>query len=437
MRRILSLLLTFVAALAGAAPQTAVRISGAKGEALATAYREGETAFQKRDFAAATAAFKKALATNPGDAMVVHLMAAAQARAGQRGAALESLRALAKLDHPYALQPTSFQALADLPDYKAVAETIAAKARVADSQTAFTLPERDLIPEGIAYDPMRQAFYLGSIYKRKIVSVRPPQAAGEAPLIADFAGEAQDGLDSVLGMKVDVKERILWAASAAGPGMKGAREGDAGRSAVYKYDLTTRRLLKRYAVDGKEPHFLNDLTIGFDGDVFITDTGGGGIYRVLRDSDTLQLWIPPGTFQSPNGIAFAESAGKLFVADSTKGLYSVDRSGRAARLAHPAGVSTAGVDGLYFHRSGLIAVQNGYGTGGIVRFSLDARLEGVTRREVLESGNPLFLQIPTTGVLDGDAFYYIANSQVGSFNTDNSLFPREKLSDVVVLKLPL
>jgi hypothetical protein len=36
-----------------------------------------------------------------------------------------------------------------------------------NSVIAFQIPEVDLIPEGITYDPVEKAFYVSSTYKRK------------------------------------------------------------------------------------------------------------------------------------------------------------------------------------------------------------------------------------------------------------------------------
>jgi hypothetical protein len=85
----------------------------------------------------------------------------------------------------------------------------AVKTPLVRSQTAFTIPEPDLIPEGIAYDPKRRVFYLGSIHKSKIVSI---DAAGRQN---DFTTSGQDGLQEVLGMKVDARRRLLWVCSNA------------------------------------------------------------------------------------------------------------------------------------------------------------------------------------------------------------------------------
>ena len=55
---------------------------------------------------------------------------------------------------------------------------------------------------------------------------------------------------------------------------------------------------------------------------------------------------------------------------------------------------------------------------------------------MLESRNPLFA-IPTTGVIVGSDFYYIANSRLDQLSPDGRLRPNARLEPVVVLKAPL
>jgi len=64
----------------------------------------------------------------------------------------------------------------------------------------------------------------------------------------------------------------------------------------------------------------------------------------------------------PNGIALSADEQRLYVADFEHGISIVDGRERRSRAPPPANVSLHGVDGLYRHDSGLIAVQNGAGT---------------------------------------------------------------------------
>ena len=83
-----------------------------------------------------------------------------------------------------------------------------------------------------------------------------------------------------------------------------------------------------------------------------------------------------------------------------------------------------------------MAIQNGSGLNRVVRFFFKKNLEGVERLKILEANHPLFI-LPTTGVCVGIEFFYIANSQLRSYNEDYSLFPLDKLKEVVILKTQL
>lgn len=305
------------------------------------------------------------------------------------------------------------------------------------SQVAFRIADSELIPEGIAYDPHARIFYVGSTYKRKIVGVDRKGVA------RDFAGEAQEGLMGVVGMKVDTRRRLLWAVSTnAGGGMpgKGLDRDCLGCSAVFKYDLRTGRLIKKYALGNKPgAHFLNDLTVNSRGDAFITDTITGDIYLIPRGKDELELFVNLGEKAFPNGIDLSDDEKHLFVA-AAGGVRVVnvrDKRGRTLKL--PEGVSPVVIDGLYFHRGSLIAVQPFADRRKVVRYSLDKEANAVTKAEVIEPEHPLFIQ-PTTGVIVGKDFYYIANSQLQLFRRlykPDGAYDKGQLLGVVVLRARL
>lgn len=65
---------------------------------------------------------------------------------------------------------------------------------------------------------------------------------------------------------------------------------------------------------------------------------------------------------------------------------------------------------LYFYNGTLSAIQNGFMTPRIARFSLSHKLHAIERLEILERRNPPFEGV-TTGVVAGDEFFYMANIQ--------------------------
>jgi len=407
------------------------------GEKIAAAYRDGYAGFQKGDLNAAVGGFERAYALNPKDDLTVYFIAAIYGIIGNKPAALEWLGRLAAMNSCFIPSPSTFAKISDAEEFKRLAQAIeAGAARVNRSDVAFIVPEKDLIPEGMAFDPTGKAFYLSSLHKRKIVKVMPGVPGGP-PAIEDFTTEGQDGLYSTLGMKIDAKRRVLWVVSSAQTRMKGYAEQDKGRTAVFKYDLVSKKLIKKYPLGPEPSHFFNDLAINPNGDVFLTDEASGEIHTIAQSRGELEVFIPAGRFASPNGITISANGRKLFVADVQLGVYVIDlKTKRVSRLTQPQGISPAGIDGLYFHDNSLIGILHVAGRGRVARFHLNSSLDGITRAEIVECNNPHFQQ-PTTGTLAGGWLYYIANSQFESFNPDRTIFSPEKLKDVVILKTRL
>ena len=354
-------------------------------------------------------------------------MAAAQAKAGNKAEALQWLEKAISRGLDFDLpEDDSFAQLRETPAMKELLAKAAANRRVVSrGRVAFRIPEKDLIPEGIAHDPETGAYYVGSLHKRKIVRI---DKAGKA---SDFTASGQDGLWDVLGLRVDPAARTLWACSAAGPS---SGELD-GTSSLFRYSLTTGKLVGKYDLPGR-PHLCNDIALGKNGEIFFTDSKGNTLYR-LGPQYRMDALVGPGTFIYPNGVTVSPDSSKLFVADFRNGLSIVDpASGQVRPLPHPERVQVAGIDGLYFHRGSLLAVQNSAGTERIVRYRLNAALDAIESEEVLESRNPLF-EIPTTGVLVGGTLAVLANSHLDRLDEQGRLKPGAELAEPVILEIPV
>jgi hypothetical protein len=412
------------------------QIRGETAERIAAAYRDGVTSWGEQNFEQAAQSLQRAYAVNPKDDAAVYLIAAAYAKVGNKQQALNWLQRLVTLRS--CLQPgkQTFGGLEGLPEFASIQAALKANLpRPHPSQPAFTIPMKDIIPENIAYDPVTKVFYLGSLYRRQILRIKVK--SNTVLSVENFTAEAQDGLYSVLGMKVDARRRVLWALSAVGTEMRGVSDALRGNTAVFKYSLNENKLIRKYALGPDPPHFFNDLVLNAAGDVFLTDSQSGEIYTIQHDEDKLEVLIPPGHFLNPNGTAISEDDRKLFVADSALGLYVIDLTTRKiSRLGQPSGTTPFGIDGLYFHNSALIGIANGLGSGTIYRYPLNSALDEITRIEVLDSGDPRFAT-PTTGVVVGNVLYYLPNPGFLNFNAPGKLAPADQLSDVLVLKLRL
>ena len=243
-----------------------------------------------------------------------------------------------------------------------------------------------------------------------------------------------DELWSVLAIAVDSRRRVLWAASSAMDQTRGIDDKDIGRTAIFKYDLDRETLLSRYELPrSKVKRSFGDLLISANGDVYISESMEGGIYRVADNK--LESFVAPGTFASPQGMAWHDHRKWLYVADYSLGLLRVDMQSRATEwLPPPADASLLGLDALARFGDKLIATQNGINPHRVVEISLNSQgqVKGVSR---LEANHPRHRE-PTLGVVvDGD-FYYVANSQWELFGR-GKVPPVEQLSAPLILRLPL
>jgi sugar lactone lactonase YvrE len=414
-------------------------VNAQESEKIAEAFRKANQAFEKEDYKKGAESLLTAYAINPGDDFIINVIAEAHAMVGDRPVLLMWLRRLLTVSPCFFHFPENAASVLSAKEYSDLAR--AAKAKQTHphrSEIAFTLSERDLIPEGIAYDPVDKVFFLSSLHKRKIVSVRV-QTRQRPPIVEDFTAQGQDGLYSTLGMKVDAERRVLWVCSSAESFMKGYSEADDGKAALFKYDLKTRKLIRKYELGPNPRHLLNDLALNAEGDVFVTDTVSGEIFTVSHEKDELEVLIPAGRFEAPNGIAISNDGRKLFISDMPFGVYGVDlKTKQSERLPQSVGISPSGSDGLYFYDNSLIGIINivNESNGRVARFYLDASAKAVTHAAVLDCNHPLY-QWPTTGVVVGNSFFYIANSQFGTFNSEQRTFPQKDLRKVVVMRLKL
>lgn len=391
-------------------------------------------AYKEKDYASFLENMKVAVSLRPTHQSYIYNLAVAHALAGDKKEALTWLARGADMGLIYApADDEDFNSIKETAEFKAILKKIESnKLPITNSSTAFTIKEKGLIPESVAYDPVTQTFYLGSVHKRKILSI---DGKGE---VRDFVSAQDGGLWSVMGMKVDAARRHLWVCTVAHPQMMNYREEDQGRSAIFKYDLRTGRLVKKYLLPNKpKAHWLGDLVVNSRGDVFATDTVSPAIYTITRRKDEIEMFMEGGDFASPQGLALSADEKHLFMADYSKGIFVIELQTKKHLNLAPAPNSTLlGIDGLYERKGSLIAIQNGINPHRVIRLFLNRRADAVERIEVVEANNPLFDE-PTLGVVVKDTFYYVANSQWGAIDNKGQLAPAEKLREPVILKMKL
>lgn len=291
---------------------------------------------------------------------------------------------------------------------------------------AFSLSDSDLLPEDIDYDSTTRRFYITSVLKKQILSV---DASGNSRLFA----KAPDGWP-MLALKVDQKHHILWATEVALDGFATIAQKDWGRSAILIYSMPEGKLLHR--IEGPPHSALGDMTLDVDGHAIISDGGGGGVYRVRRDTQRVER-LDAGDFISPQTSAVAPRGERIFVPDYTRGIGLLDlRSKQVSWIPMEGRYALNGIDGLYFYAGTLLTTQNGTSPERVIAFKLDSSLSHVVSETIIERATPT-LGDPTHGVVVGNAFYYIANSGWNALDDHGNKKPGAVLSPPLIMRVPL
>jgi sugar lactone lactonase YvrE len=394
--------------------------------------RQATADYKAKDYAKFLENIKRAAALRPAHARLLYNLAVAYALNNKADDALAVLERLAMMDLFFAVEKDEdFKSLFDLPRFKSIQNEFALNQKAANrSEKAFAIPNKDLITEGIAYDSSAKRFFVSSIHRRKIIAV---DANGK---VSDFSAES-DGLWSVSGMRVDEARRILWVTTTAFPLMRDFQKADDGKSGVFKYDLRSGRLLKKYLLSNDAgKHALGDLIVAKNGDVFASDSVAPNIYRISAGKDELEVFLTSDNFASLQGLAFSPDEKILFAADYSKGVFRIGMDDRKViQLGVDVNTNPIGIDGIYFHRGNLIAIQNGFRPHRVVRFVLNKEGSAITKSETLEANHADFNE-PTLGVKVGGYFYYVANSQYALID-ENGKLAGDKLKEPVILRLKL
>ncbi|MEZ5425687.1 MAG: hypothetical protein R2747_05440 [Pyrinomonadaceae bacterium] len=368
----------------------------------------------------------------PNHPRLIYNLGAAYALNGETGKALEQLKRLARMGLFFAPEKDEdFQSLSKTKGFDSLQrEFLKNKAVVNQSQKAFSISEKGLITESVAYNPADRRFFIGSVHQRKILAV------DEKGGVTDFS-RPTDGLWSVLGMRVDQPRQILWVSTTAFPQMNGFEKDLEGRSGIFKYDLKTGKLIKKYLIEDRtRKHAIGDLVVNKRGDVFATDSIAPIIYRIEPADDELKVFLQTEDFSSLQGLALTPDEKTLFVADYSKGIFRLGLENKSLTQIQPArNLTLLGIDGLYLYRGDLIAIQNGVNPQRVVRFQLNGAKTRIKGFKTLEANHPDFLE-PTLGTIVGNEFFYIANSQWPLVNEKAEL-KTEDLREPVILKLNL
>jgi sugar lactone lactonase YvrE len=211
-----------------------------------------------------------------------------------------------------------------------------------------------LHPEGVAFDPARGEFLVGSVTHGTVSVVR---GDGTVRTLVD-----DSRLVTTMGIAVDVaRHRLIVTNADLGVADRSSPGTVFNLGAVGGYDLRTGAPLFYVDLAALTPggqHFVNDVTVGPDGTVYATDSLAGAVYRVDRAGrgsvlvHDQRLAGSPSTGFGLNGIVWA--GGGVLVA-------ALSATGELVRIpvAAPARFQTVAVNAPIGNPDGLAITGRG------------------------------------------------------------------------------
>jgi hypothetical protein len=321
---------------------------------------------------------------------------------------------------------------------------------VQKAEFVCTLSQADIMPEDIAYAPISnsqpsgmkagkpaQGFIVSSVQHRALYRVTLPVTGAKECAVKELPLTGETRHWPTLAVSADPSRKTLWVTTSAMPGFSGFAKEDEGKTLLLAVDAASGKVLHRFDPGTKDPAVLGDMCVTSDGTVYVTDSMGGGVYRLHGDLATAKLEKIAGGLFSPQTPVLARDGKRLFVADYTMGIAVIDLAGgKVSYMPHPENVAVVTLDGLYLSGDSLIGIQNGTDPNRIMRLRLNPAQTEITSAEVIEQATER-MGDPTHAVLVDGWFYVSAN--VGWSKVDDNtgmLKPGEKFTPPVLLRFP-
>src|SRR3954451_4741947 len=334
-------------------------------------------------------------------------MASVEARLENNKAALQWMARYAATGLTYdAAADDDLKPLLAEAGYASIAQVMKRNSEpVTKAEVVCSLPVANLMPEDLTYDGASHTFIVSSVQHHTLYRVSLPKSSGKECDLQELSLDDDVKRWPTFAVSLDSAHHILWVTAS---GFAGAPKEDEGKAALFALDSSTGKTLRRFDLQGSSPAVLGDMTVAPDGTVYVTDSLGGGVYRVHGEVQTAKLEkLADGLF-SPQTAVLAKDGKHLFVADYSVGIAVVDlASGRVHYLPHPENIAVTGLDGLHAAGGSLVGVQNGTEPERIVRLQLNPAQTEITSVEVIEQG--LRIGDPTHAIEVDGMIYVSAN----------------------------
>jgi len=395
------------------APPTDTQLELGKIQSVGELMNRADTWRESNDLRRYTYALERLVQLRPYSPQFQYMLAAAYGMQDQKTNAYNQLIRIQKqgLDmNP--VKDKDFDPVRTTPAFKYIVEGIEVNSTPwGEGKVALTLKDAPEMVESLAYDAKTKRFMVGSVRTGEIFAVNDQ---GAMELFASPSTVPM--LKSVFALAVDESRGHLWVGTGSVPPFVGFKQPEFGPAALLKFDIAKKQLLETYpiATDGIA-RGIGAIALGANGDVYATDAVANMVYRAAKGKLQPLFNVPIAT--SLRGIAVSPDQKYLYFTDYELGLRVADLENAQVHDLLLENQNLGAIDGLYFYKDNLIAVQNGTRPTRILRIKIGKDSKSIDSVQPIEA-NKAALLMPTFGALSGSDLYVIANSQRDQYGAD-------------------
>jgi hypothetical protein len=379
--------------------------------------------------------FKKAVKLKPNEVVLKYKLAEAYALSDKKSEAFNTLINIQKQGFYFDLENNENLAnINTFPVFKYIKENMDANNQhFGDGIETFNINKSfsGLLFESLVFDASRPAFLMGSLRDGSVIKITND---GEITTLVPASKGGMSGPWATIDLAVDDKNNVLWVASAAVTQFGKSTKATTGMAGVFKYELSTGKLLKSYVLpEKKRPFFISSMTLTAKGDLYFIGNLNKSVFKIAKDSDQVELAFSSSKYNDMRHIASDETGTILYINDNEVGIIILNLlNNDVYTFANTEALNLTGITDLIYDDNGLIFIQSGTKPERVMRLALKKSKFVIDHIFPIDVANPAF-DSPTVGTIIGEGVYYIANTQSAKTNIYGGLRKGNEWDDMVIL----
>jgi len=289
-----------------------------------------------------------------------------------------------------------------------------------------------LLFESIAYDHNSQSFLMGSLRDGRIIKIA---SDGEITELVKATSGNMNGPWATIDLAVDEKSDVLWVASSSITQYGRFAKETSGHSGIFKYQLSTGKLIKSYLVpENKNPSLITAMHLTPQGDLYFIGNINRSVLKIAKGSDQITGVFSSEKYTNLRSITSDETGEIIYVSDNNEGIVIISvKSGKYLTIENSEALNLYGITDLIYDNKGLIMIQSSISPERVMKIQLEDNKAVLKTIIPIESFHPLFKGL-SKGVVVGNDVFYIANSQAIKTNAFGGLSKGQEWKNMSIVK---